>query len=474
MELIDSTKQIINEILPHRHQWVLASLLAGLLITATVNEFTEQVEPPDSLYDRATIESFPGFKHLKPVIGMPDSPLLQVSSFDPYGTAPDSTTARAVADTRLYLEVGTGDSLSLIFSRAGISAREVQAITNSSPETRYFADLRPGDRLAFSMSSTQDLQSLEIIKSPLVSYVFTRIGPDKYGFNIDEKHADLELVFKETIITDSLFQAAGRGGIPATMAMEVASIFGGVVDFLLDTRAGDSFNLVYEEKYLNGEFVGFGKILAAQFINQGRAFTAIRYEHENGESNFYNPDGESMRKAFLLNPVDFTRISSGFTMARRHPILNTLRAHKGTDYAAPKGTQVVATADGRVTFAGRKGSFGKLVVLQHGDQFETKYAHLNDYAKGISEGVRVKQGQLIGYVGSTGGATGPHLHYEFLMDGVHRNSRTIHELLPQAEAVAASELPRFRNQTQNVIAMLTTKGQSPNALASNSHQPTEE
>lgn len=469
MELIDSAKQIINEILPHRHQWVLATLLAGLLITATVNEFTEQPQPNNSLYERAAIENLSGFSHLSPDIGMPDPSVLQLSNFYPYISA-----TKAIPDTRLTLEVGAGDNLSLLFGKAGLSAREVQVITSSSPDPKHLSDLRPGDRLAFDIDATQDLLSLEIVKSPLVSYVFTRAEPDKYVFSLAEKHADLELVFKETIISDSLFQAAERGGIPATMAMELTGIFGGVVDFMRDTREGDSFNLVYEEEYLNGEFIGFGKILAAQFINQGKTFTAVRYENENGESNFYNPDGESMRKAFLLNPVDFTRISSGFTLARRHPILNTLRAHKGTDYAAPKGTQVVATADGRVTFAGRKGSFGKLVVLQHGDQFETKYAHLNDYAKGISEGVRVRQGQLIGYVGATGGATGPHLHYEFLMNSVHQDSRSLHELLPQAESIVASELPRFREQTQNVIAMLTAKGQSRNTLASNSHQHIEE
>ncbi len=190
--------------------------------------------------------------------------------------------------------------------------------------------------------------------------------------------------------------------------MELAGIFGGVIDFLLDTRQGDTFNLMYEEKYLDGEYIGNGRILAAQFTNQDETFTAVRYVNRAGKSDFYNTEGESMRKAFLRNPVDFTRISSSFNLRRKHPILNTIRAHKGTDYAAPRGTPVVATGDGRVTFAGRNGSFGKLVVIQHGERFQTKYAHLNGYANGIKKGKRIKQGQIIGYVGSTGGATGPH------------------------------------------------------------------
>jgi len=236
--------------------------------------------------------------------------------------------------------------------------------------------------------------------------------------------------------------------------MELAGIFGGVIDFLLDTRRGDRFNLLYEEKYLDGEYIGNGAILAAQFTNQGETYTAVRYVNTSGDSDFYNPDGESMRKAFLRNPVDFTRISSSFSLSRKHPILNTIRAHKGTDYAAPTGTPVVAAGDGRITWAARNGSFGKLVVVQHGERFQTKYAHLNDYARGVKNGARVRQGQVIGYVGATGSATGPHLHYEFLMDGVHRNSRTIHEQLPKAESVPAKELPRFHDHSQALLARL--------------------
>ncbi|MDY6983711.1 MAG: M23 family metallopeptidase, partial [Pseudomonadota bacterium] len=212
--------------------------------------------------------------------------------------------------------------------------------------------------------------------------------------------------------------------------------------------------------FLDDQFVGNGRILAAQFVNQDKVHTALRYDSADGTSNFYSPQGESMRKAFLLNPVEFTRISDGFNPGRRHPILNTIRAHKGTDYAAPKGTEVVATADGKVTFVGRNGSFGKLIVIQHGDRVVTKYAHLNDYAKGLRVGTQVRQSDVIGYVGATGSATGPHLHYEFLLDGVHRNSQTILDQLPRAQSIAEAELPRFRAQTAALVAMLDDKGKS--------------
>ncbi len=363
-------------------------------------------------------------------------------------------------DARLFLTVEAGDNLSLIFKRAGLGATDVFHIANSSEEADVLADLYPGDQLAFELDSEKNLQSLELFKSPLESFLFTRSEESSFDFAKISREPHVEVIYKQAIIRDSLFLAAQKGGISAPMAMDLAAIFNGVIDFILDVQEGDSFEVLYEEEYLDGKFVGNGRILAATFTNVGKEFVALRYENAAGDSNFFNPEGESMRKAFLQNPVDFTRISGSFSLARRHPILNTIRAHKGTDYAAPKGTPVVATADGRVTFASNSGSFGKLVVVQHGDRFETKYAHLNGYAKGIQSGARVNQGQVIGYVGTTGSSTGPHLHYEFLMDGVHRNSRTIHDQLPKAIQLADSEMARFKDQTRVLLSMLITQGAS--------------
>ncbi|MDD9891516.1 MAG: M23 family metallopeptidase, partial [Gammaproteobacteria bacterium] len=251
---------------------------------------------------------------------------------------------------------------------------------------------------------------------------------------------------KDREITDSLMQAGKREQIPAVHLMEMANIFGGVIDFILDPRMGDQFSILYNEQFLDGQFIGNGEILATRFVNQGRVFTAVRYINEEGEVGYYSPDGESMRKAFLRNPLDVFRISSNFNPRRRHPILNTIRAHKGTDYAAPTGTPIRATSDGRVTRASRYGSFGNLVIIQHAGGFETKYAHLSRFANGIGRGDRVRQGEVIGYVGSTGGATGPHLHYEFLVNGVHQNPRTILDKLPTAVSIEAAEMDRFRDQ----------------------------
>jgi len=361
---------------------------------------------------------------------------------------------------RLFLTVNPGENLSLVFKRAGLGPAQVYELANSSEDAGVLARLFPGDQLAFELDEEKELRSLELIKSPIESFVFSRQEGSAFRFNRILRQPHVEIAFKDAVIQESLFMAAQKGGISASMAMDLAAIFGGVVDFMLDTRPGDSFSVIYEEEYLDGKQIGIGRILGASFTNQGMRHVALRYTNALGEFNFYNLEGESMRKAFLQNPVDFTRISSNFSLARKHPILNTIRAHKGTDYAAPTGTPVVSTAEGRVTFASRSGSFGKLVVIQHGDRFQTKYAHLNDYAKGIKAGVRVQQGQIIGYVGSTGSATGPHLHYEFLMDGVHRNWRTIQNQLPKSDAVPQEELTSFRQQTALLLSMLETRGAS--------------
>jgi murein DD-endopeptidase MepM/ murein hydrolase activator NlpD len=440
MELFDLTKQAINNLLPRKHQTAMAALVVGLLLVAAVIEVRESRQVFVHRSDQ--------------VIPAPRPPA-------------EPKTVAIAPDLRLFLEVSSGDNLSILFGKAGLDAQDVLAITSSATDGDALTDLRPGDNLAFDIAEDGTLKSFEVIKSPLESFTFSLNEPGNYNYEHVLREPTIARVYKEATITDSLFLAAQSSNIPDSYALELAGIFGGVIDFIQDTREGDSFNLLYEEKFLNGEFIGFGRILAAEFVNQGKAHAAVRYENMEGKSDFYNLDGESMRKVFLLNPVEFTRISSGFTQSRRHPILNTIRAHKGTDYAAPKGTEVVATADGKVTFVGRNGSFGKLVVIQHGEHFETKYAHLNGYARGLKVGTQVRQNDIIGYVGQTGGATGPHLHYEFLMDGVHRNSQTILDQLPRAQEIAAAEMPRFREQTSVLTKMLAEKGKPGAALARN-------
>ena len=308
--------------------------------------------------------------------------------------------------------------------------------------------LFPGYQLDFMMPTAGELAQLRVLISPLEGFMFTR---NDQGYTVEPivKVADLVKAFRVGTVSDSLFMAGQKENIPAEHIMEMANIFGGVIDFILDPRQGDQFSILYDEQYLDGEYIGHGAILATQYINNGEVFTAIRYTNEEGEAGYYSPEGESMRKAFLRSPLDVFRISSNFNPRRQHPILNTIRAHKGTDYAAPTGTPVRATSHGSVTWAARKGSFGNLVVVKHEGGFETKYAHLSRYA--VRKGEKVRQGEVIGYVGATGGATGPHLHYEFLMNDVHQNPRTILDRLPKAVSIEPGEMDRFRSKTARLL-----------------------
>ena len=352
-----------------------------------------------------------------------------------------------------HFEIAAGDSLSSLFAKAGLTDSELFTLLASSPEAKILNRVYPGYKLDFNIPDGS-LEQLRVSKNPLESTLFTRVT-DGYAVEQIVREPEIRRSFKVGTISDSLFLAGQREQIPATTIMEMANIFGGVIDFILDPRRGDQFSILYEEKYLDGEFIGHGDILASRFVNQGKVFTAVRYIDPDGEKGYYNPEGESMRKAFLRSPMDVFRISSNFNPRRRHPVLNTIRAHKGTDYAAPTGTPIRATSDGRVSFAGCNGSFGNLVVIKHSGGFETKYAHLNRFA-GYKKGARVRQGDIIGYVGSTGSATGPHLHYEFLVNGVHQNPRTILDKLPKARSVEPAQLPVFKSQTAGLIQQFET------------------
>lgn len=365
---------------------------------------------------------------------------------------PEIKPAPVLEDVTLWqnIEVKSGDNLSAIFSKVGLSDQDLFRVLNSSDEAKVLNQVYPGYKLDFLIPDDGELEQLRLLKSPLEGFLFT-LNNNNYDVESILNFPQLKPAFKVGTITDSLFMAGQREQIPAVTIMDMANIFGGVIDFILDPRTGDDFSILYEEKYLDGEFIGHGDILATQYTNQGKTFTAVRYIDDEGEVGYYNAEGESMRKAFLRSPLDVFRISSNFNPSRRHPILNTIRAHKGTDYAAPRGTPIRATSDGQVTRASRNGSFGNLVIVKHAGGFETKYAHLSKYGNGVKKGKRVRQGDIIGYVGTTGSATGPHLHYEFLMGGVHQNPRTIIDKLPKAESIDPAKMDRFRTQTANLL-----------------------
>lgn len=256
----------------------------------------------------------------------------------------------------------------------------------------------------------------------------------------------------EGTINNSLFLASQKAGLTHKLTMELAGIFGWDIDFVSDIREGDSFNVFFEERHLEGEKLGNGDILSASFTNQGNAYTAIRYTDSKGNTSFYSPDGKSMKKAFLRTPVEFTRISSSFNPKRLHPIFKTKRPHRAVDYAAPTGTPIKAAGDGRIKFSGWQNGYGNVVYIEHPNNVVTIYAHQSRLNKRFKKGSRVSQGDIVGYVGQTGWATGPHLHYEFRVNGVHRNPMTVK--LPDATPIPETEMARFKQHTARVFAKL--------------------
>jgi murein DD-endopeptidase MepM/ murein hydrolase activator NlpD len=357
--------------------------------------------------------------------------------------------------------VESGDNLSLIFQRAGLNDGDVYKLVHGSPNGKSLTHIYPGQSLAFQIDEQGDLLALRHTLTPLKSTVYTRA---EKGYSVEDlqREPQVHRSFASATIDSSLFLAGEKAGMSQSVIMELANIFGGVIDFVLDPRKGDTFHVLYEELYLDGEKFSDGRILAAEFVNRGKTFNAFRYIDSEGRWGYFAEDGVSMRKAFLMAPVDFTRISSNFNPRRLHPIYKTKRPHRGTDYAAPRGTPVYASGEGRVVEAGYTKANGNYVVIQHGEKYTTKYLHLTK--RNVKKGQRVKQQHVIGTVGSTGAATGPHLHYEFLVNGVHRNPRTIHKQLPKAKSLAAAEMPRFQEQTQNLRMQLASIRQQNLAL----------
>ena len=350
-------------------------------------------------------------------------------------------------------ELKPGDNLSRIFTRFSLSAADALAIAHDAPNGAL--NLQPGHVIKWQHTDDNRVTRMRIETSPLIAHDFTRTLEGQYDYVLDEKVADRRPKFAQATIQSSLFLDGAKQDIPQSTLIELAGLFGWDIDFALDIRPGDEFSLIYEELFLDGERIGFGNILIANFVNRGREITAIRYEDGKGNAQYYDPSGHSMRKEFLRNPIDFARISSRFNLKRKHPVLNKFRAHRGTDYAARTGTPIKSTGDGKVIFAGRKGGFGNCVIVQHGSRYQTLYAHLSKFNRKARKGRRVKQGQVIGYVGSTGLATGPHLHFEFRVDGVHRDSLRIK--LPKSRSIAKDQKAAFKAEAERMIEWLKSQ-----------------
>lgn len=351
------------------------------------------------------------------------------------------------------IAVRSGDTLGNLLRDQGVAASQVHALVSSDPILKQLANLRVGQTLRVDIDEHGTLVAIEQV----ISRVETRRGTyDNGTWQAEHIKRDYErqMSYAEAVIEDSLFLAGQQAGMTDNLIMQLANIFAWDIDFILDIRRGDHFRLLYEELLLDGEKVGDGNILMAEFWNRDRKVVAFRFETASGDAEYLDAQGNSMRREFIRTPVEFARISSRFNPNRRHPVLNTIRAHRGVDYAAPSGTPIRAAGDGRIEFVGKKGGYGNVIIIRHGQAYSTLYAHMRSFARGMRNGTRVKQGQTIGYVGMTGLASGPHLHYEFLVNGVHRDPLTVK--LPKAQGIPEGERKAFlvhANRLRNQLAL---------------------
>jgi len=370
----------------------------------------------------------------------------------PSGTAGTPAAALQAGVASIQVIVGRNDTLDGIFRRMALDKSDLAAIRNL-PGIRQSLDLlRPGDAINVTHSHDGAIKELsrKVSETQTLHVVREEAG---FAAKMVSNPVETRLRTATATIDSSLFQAAEGADISDTVALKLANVFAWDIDFVLDIREGDRFTAVYEQIYQDGKYLHDGDVLAAEFVNDGKIYRAVRFTAEDGSTGYYTPDGKPMRKAFLRAPVDFTRVSSVFNPARLHPILNTIRGHMGTDYAAPTGTPVHAAGDGRVSFEGTRGGYGNAIVLEHSNSVSTLYGHMSRFAINVHMGSHVSQGDIIGYVGMTGLATGPHLHYEYLMNGVHMNPQTVK--LAGAEALRAESMDKFRAATAALLANLS-------------------
>jgi murein DD-endopeptidase MepM/ murein hydrolase activator NlpD len=327
-------------------------------------------------------------------------------------------------------EVKDGENLSIIFEDFEVPLNTAYKIFRLDNQN-LLSNIKPGDKMRFNFMGG-NLSSIEIMKDQINSLLISI--SNNISIKKVQKNVELITSFKSGVIESSFYQSAIDSDIPDSVIMDFAYIFGWDVDFVFDIREGDSFHVIYDTPYSEGEKVKNGDIVIAKFINNGNTYYANRFFSNNKKKEYFDADGNNMQKAFLRAPLDFAYISSHFNPNRMHPILHTIRAHNGVDYAAKRGSPVRTTGDGNISFVGRKNGCGNEIVIKHSNEYTTRYCHLERFEKNIKKGKKVSQGDTIGFVGSTGLATGPHLHYEFKVGNKHTNP--IKVKLPSAEPVA--------------------------------------
>jgi murein DD-endopeptidase MepM/ murein hydrolase activator NlpD len=364
--------------------------------------------------------------------------------------APVPTSAQATDPWQTFT-IKAGDNLAYYFQQAGLTSKTLDEVM-SVRQTQHLKKIFPGQTLRINADDNGKLIALQFDVDPLTTLMVQRQANGDLVAKVEEKPIEKRVAFGGGQINDSLFLAAKHAKLDDALIMELANIFAYDIDFAQDIQPNDNFKVLYEEYFVNGVKVGNGPIVAAEFTNNGKEYRAIRYTDSDGISSYFSPLGQSLKKAFIRTPVQYTRISSHFNLHRRHPVLHKIRAHRGVDYAAPTGTPVKAAGQGKIVFVGRKGGYGNTIVLQHGSKYTTLYGHLSRFSKNLKSGMTVKQGQVIGFVGSTGLASGPHLHFEFRINGVHHDPLKV--ALPQADGLTGKAKTQFLAHTKELLGVM--------------------
>ena len=371
-------------------------------------------------------------------------PELDSLKSDDDDSAEDENNGWTIVKTR------SGDSLSSIFKRAGLNSQTLQTVLHNNPHAQALANIKPSQQIQLFIRE-QTLEKLIFPVSATQFLVVTRDGKN-YSSKLKSRKMDSHTDYLTATVRGSLYSTAKRLNVPYKLVRQMTNIFNWEIDFIKDIRAGDQFSMVYQAYYIDDKLVSTGDIIAVSYTNRGKKYQAIRHIGSNGDYDYFTPEGKSLKKAFSRYPIKFSHISSSYSLSRYHPILHYRRAHKGVDLAAPIGTPIYATGDGRIELIDRHNGYGNMIKIAHDKTYSSLYAHLLKFQKGLSKGSRVKRGQVIGYVGQTGLADGPHCHYEFHIHQQPRNPSTVP--LPHASPVPGREMSSFKNKADTLLAQL--------------------
>ncbi len=436
---------------PVRHLLICTVLVTGVILSFLVFSDNPGASNPSANGNGATVSMSGSLNGLGEPAVVGEASLLPVALVDELNGSNGSYEPTSSDSARVKVLIRNGDSLSSIFRRIGVSHQDLLEIQDASPEQWKRQDLRAGLHISYALNDDGKLDYFEYSPEELTSYTFRRIG-NKLTSEVATRKVVSNKTYRYVKIErgDSVISAGLAAGIRQEKTVwKLPKLLQWDIDFYHDIHPGDSYQILYYENFVDGEYVGDGEILALQFDRGERTYAIVRYDFEGIFKGYFTRDGYAIKKRFLRAPLEYKRISSNFSMRRLHPIDKVVRPHLGTDYAAPTGTPVYATGDGTVETAGHTRANGNYVVLAHDRVYKTKYLHLHKIDPAVKKGATVKQGQRIGSVGMTGKATGPHLHYEFLVHGEHQNPATIH--LPDGDPLSESEIEQFQAHADELL-----------------------